>query len=385
MPVPMELAIGELQKQMPDARIVRLTGQLLDQHLAGENQVLELRSGRSVFRAVFGNNHKLKPIPIGSVVETTGVCWIERSSGKPAADILEEPLVAAFQVLLRTPTDVVVRQRPPWWTWKHTVATICGLLFILAAALVWIRSLHRQVAQRTQDLKMTMGRLERETEISATLAERNRMAGEIHDGLEQGLSAIMMQLDGLESKLEENPTEAARHLKLARNMVRFSRTEVRHSLWEWRSPALANKDLGSALAEIGAQMSGGNHAKVTVEVAGSPFPLPADVEHHLLRIGQEALNNALKYARAKTIQVQLDYLDRSVCLRVRDDGRGFDPETVLNGSAGHLGLQNLRSRARKMRGQLTVVSALDQGTKIEVTVPVKGKNSGSETNEPHST
>src|SRR5262249_20557466 len=154
----------------------------------------------------------------------TGVCWTERAGEAATSEGLKEPLVT-FEVLLGSPSDVIVRQRPPWWTWKHTLATTVGLVFILGIALVWIRLLHQQVGQRTRELEAAMTKLGRETEISATLAERNRLAGELHDGLEQGLSAIMMQLDGLESKLAGSPAEAARYLKLARNMIRFSRTE----------------------------------------------------------------------------------------------------------------------------------------------------------------
>ena len=377
LPRPVQLSSVEFREGSPDAVVVQLTGQLLEQQALGDNQILVLQSGERVFRATLAKNpDQLEAIPVGSQVEVTGVCWTEPVGDSSAAIRLEEPFTTSYEVLLRTPSDVVVRQRPPWWTWKHTAATIGSLGFVLAGALVWIRLLHRRVAQRTGELEMAMAKLERETELSATLTERNRLAGELHDGLEQGLSAIMMQLEGLESKLAEDPAEAARHLILARNMIRFSRTEVRHSLWDWKSPALANKDLGAALSYIVGQMSTGNHAHVTVEVGGSVFPLPPVVEHHLLRIGQEALNNALKYAQAKTIQVSLNYADQSVRLSVRDDGLGFVPETVLNGSTGHLGLQSLRSRARKTGGHLTLTSAPDRGTTIEVTVPIKDSHPG---------
>jgi len=363
---------SELQEGGHDAVVVQLTGQLLEQRTLGEDQILELQSGQRIFRATLTKSPvHLEVIPVGSQVEITGVCWMEHVGDPVSSSGLNESLIASFEVLLRSPLDVVVRQHPPWWTWKYTVATISGLLFVLVAALVWIRLLHRQVAQRTRELETAMTKLERETEVSATLAERNRLAGEIHDGLEQGLSAIMMQLDGLESKLGENTGEVGRHLKLARSMIRFSRTEVRHSLWDWKSPALATKDLSAALSEIVGQMSLGNQAQVTVEITGSALPLPSAAEHHLLRTGQEALNNALKYAQAKTIRVNLDYSAQVVRLAVRDDGQGFIPETVLNGTAGHLGLQSLRSRARKMGGSLTVVSAPGQGTTIEVSVPVR--------------
>jgi signal transduction histidine kinase len=371
LPNPAEATIAELESATHDARVIRLTGQLLKQQTFGEKQILELQSSQRVFRATLSKGRdQLPPIPAGSVVEVTGVCWAERV-GESSSNIgFNEPLVASFEVLLRAPSDVIVRQRPPWWTWKHTAATIAALVFVLSVALVWIRLLHRKVSERTHALETAMTRLARETEISATLAERSRLAGEVHDGLEQGLSAIMLQLDGLESKLASSPAEAGRYLKIARNMIRFSRTEVRHSLWDWKSPALANKNLGAALSDIAEQMSAGNQARVCVQISGSAPSLPSATEHHLLRIGQEALNNALKYAHASTIQLNLDYSEQSVRLSVRDDGRGFDPETILNGTAGHLGLKSLRSRARKLGGGLTVTSAPRSGTTIEAIVPV---------------
>lgn len=369
-----EPKLDELQDGKQDAQLVRLRGQMINQYVSGPNQIFELQSGRGIVRAILPKQSaRSETVPVGSIVEVTGVCWSERFDERtPDTGLAGQALVTSFELLLRTPADILVRDLPPWWTWEHAAITIGTLLFVLAAALLWIRTLRRKVAQRTHELEVAMGKLERETEISATLAERNRLAGELHDGLEQGLSGIMMQLDGLEAKLAENSPDAMRHLKLARNMVRFSRTEVRHSLWDWKSPALDNKDLGAALSHIATQMSVGSLARVTVDVSGTPAPLPPAKEHHLLRIGQEALNNALKYAGATAITISLAYSEESIRLSVHDDGKGFAPETV-QGSAGHLGLQNLRSRARKMGGRLTISSSPGQGTTIEAIVPL-GEN-----------
>jgi signal transduction histidine kinase len=215
-----------------------------------------------------------------------------------------------------------------------------------------------------------MCKLEKETQVSATLAERDRLAGEIHDGLEQGLTGIMMQLDGVDSKLTESPQAARHYLELARSMVRFSRTEVRHSLWNLQSPVLENADLATALAEIAKQMSAGKHTSVKISISGAPRPLPPATEHHLLRICQEALANAFKHAEAGAIQIQLTYGEREVQLHISDDGRGFVPETALSGVEGHLGLRNLRARARKMGGQLEITSKPGHGAAIDVIVPV---------------
>ena len=139
-----------------------------------------------------------------------------------------------------------------------------------------------------------------------------------------------------------------------------------------------------ALAEIVKQMNTGNHITVTTEILGSVRPLSQKVEHHLLRICQEALTNAIKHAEARLIQVKLVYATDSVELLVADDGRGFATETVLAGMAGHLGLRNLRSRARKMGGHLDVTSA-PGATLIKVTVPFNVRNGGTTSTGPQNT
>jgi signal transduction histidine kinase len=366
---PFRASVEELLDGDFDATLVQVTALLLDRRTHGPRQILEMQSGQRMFQAVLAKTEgELPAIPPGSVLELTGVCLAERLGG-PAGSATDKPLVSSFQLLLRQPGDVVLVQRPPWWTWKHTVVGVGALVLVLAGALVWIHQLRRRVAERTQELRATMARLEEETKTSATLAERNRLAAEIHDGLEQGLNGIMMQLDGVETKLARSPDAAKHHLDLARKMVRFSRTEVRHSLWDWKAPALADHDLKAALSDIVAQMAEGNMARVAVEVSGTGRPLPPAMEHHFLRIAQEALTNALKHAQARNITIRLDFGDDAVELSVRDDGRGFVPDTVMNGMVGHLGLQNLRSRARKLGGELTVTSAPNEGATIAVRIP----------------
>ena len=366
---PTAQSVEELLAGNLDATLVRVNALLLERRTRGQKQVLELQSGQRMFQAVLARSDgELPDFPSGSQVELTGVCLAERLGGVGAVDG-GRTLVSSFQLLLRKPADVVLLQRPPWWTWKHTVAVVGALVFVLLGASVWIHQLRRRVTERTQVLRATMVRLEEETKTSATLVERNRLAAEIHDGLEQGLNGIMMQLDGVETKLNRSPESAKQHLDLARKMVRFSRTEVRHSLWDWKAPALANHDLKTALADIVSQMAAGNIARVAVEVSSPSRPLPPAMEHHLLRIAQEALTNALKHAQARNITVSLNCAEDAIQLAVRDDGRGFVPETVLNGMVGHLGLQNLRSRARKLGGELTVTSEPGKGATIAVRIP----------------
>lgn len=375
LPDPLVMMLDGLLAGRLNLWLVRMEGILLSQKTRQGQQLLELQDGQRVFEAVLAENAgPLKPLPIGSRVQVTGVTQLQvasHSSEQAAARSL--PLVATMDVLMRTPEDLVLLERPPWWTWRHTASVVGVLLAILGGAFVWIRALRRRVVQRTGELQSAMRQLKKETELSATLAERERLAAEIHDTLEQGLSGIMMQLDGVDSRLAGDQSGARENLEMARRMVRFSRAEVRHSLWNLESQLLKDGDLGAAIKEIARQMTAGSATVVAVEVSPATFPLPAAIEHHLLRCCQEALSNALKHSGASNIRVKLNCCENTVELTVADDGCGFDSSNVLTGVGTHLGLRNLRSRARKMKGQLGVSSQPQQGTTVRLTVPVNGR------------
>jgi signal transduction histidine kinase len=355
--------------------LVQLEGIVLDKKIREGRQLLELQNGQRVFRAVLPvSAGRLESLPVGSRVQVTGVTQLQIASHSPGtAPGRDYPLVATMDVLMRAPADLVLLERPPWWTWRHTASVGALFLVILVGAFGWIHALRRLVAQRTGELQQAMSRLQKETEVSATLAERERLAAEIHDTLEQGLSGIMMQLDGVDSRLTSDTAGARQNLEMARRMVQFSRAEVRHSLWNLESQLLKDGDLGAAIKEIVRQMSAGSSTTVTLDVSDNKFPLPPVVEHHLVRCTQEVISNALKHSGAANIRVNLNYGADKVELTVTDDGCGFDPGRVLTGAGSHLGLRNLRSRARKMKGRLDVVSEPHKGTTVRLTVPLNGR------------
>jgi len=378
-PVPAVLSLNDVTDERFNGVVAQMEAIVLEEKIRDGQQSLELQAGQLVFQAMLPvSAGKLKSFPVGSRVRITGVNRVQFANHVNARTSQQDNSIpATLDVLLRTPNDVVLIQRPPWWNWKYTVGLGVISVAIFAVSFIWIRTLRRRVDQRTQELKAAMARLQKETETSATLVERDRLAGEIHDSLEQGLNGIMMQLDGVDSKLNEDSVGARHYLEMARNMVRFSRSEVRHSLWNLESELLAKGDLGAALTEIARQMSASNRVQVAIQVLGAPVQLPPATEHHLLRICQEALNNAFKHAEAKNIRITLNYSDKSVQLSIADDGRGFAPNAVLTSTAGHFGLRNLRSRARKIKGRLEVISQPTQGTRVEVNVPIGSPVDGS--------
>ena len=205
-------------------------------------------------------------------------------------------------------------------------------------------------------------------QFRAVLAERNRIAREIHDNLAQDILGISVQLE-LVARLMPAAAETAKgHLDRARMLVRNSMTEARRYVWDLRSQELQKKDLPAALRDTTKRLTAESNVETVVEVAGLMRPLPVEVETNLLRIGQEAINNAVKHARANRIEVGLNFDTRNVRLSVRDNGRGFDPSEQI--ADGHFGLLGMRERAEQIGGVLSIDSAPERGTQIAVEVPL---------------
>ncbi len=364
---PTELKLDDFVHVQNNGTLVAVEAVLLAQHPGGEVQTLDVQSGQRAFQAVLPvADGRLPQLAVGSRLKLTGVVLAD-GAATPAANLTDDRgLLGSLELSLRSAADVVVVERPPWWNWKHTVAS-CGLvLVVLAGAVIWIRTLRQRVEERTHELRETMGKLQRETQISATLAERDRLAGEIHDSIEQGLSAIMMQMDAAAHSVGQ-PDEVKRYLVMARNMANFSRTEVQHAVWDMQSPLLENADLPTALRRVAGDISAGDSPRVTVEVSGPVQPLTSAVEHHLLRIAQEAMTNAVKHGNPRHIGLALQYQPERVTLTVRDDGKGFVPQAVA-AEGGHFGLHGMQVRAQKMAARLNVTSQPGAGTCVEVVV-----------------
>jgi ligand-binding sensor domain-containing protein/signal transduction histidine kinase len=208
------------------------------------------------------------------------------------------------------------------------------------------------------------------TQFGAVLAERTRIAREIHDNLAQEMSGISVQLEVVARTMPPGAEAARTHLDRARRQVRHGIAEARRYVWDLRSTALENKDLPTALSETARRLTNETTVQTQVEVNGTFRPLPRLVEDNLLRIGQEAVNNAVKHAQAQRIVVNLVFDAKRVQLSVRDDGIGFDNQVRVNGKAGHFGLIGMRERAEQIGGNLSIHSTEGGGTEVVADVPI---------------
>ncbi len=229
------------------------------------------------------------------------------------------------------------------------------LILVLAGMLVLGRKVREQMAIIREKLQH-----------GAVLEERNRIARELHDTLEQELAGITMQLDLAVDCFRQAPPVAFRALDAARNMSRHSMVEARRSVWDLRCDLLEQGDLPSALGRIVRPLDPDASDRVYVNVSGMPVRLDGKIEMNLLRIGQEAVANAFKHGHASQVQIQLQYASNKVILKVSDDGRGFNPGD--SNSAGHFGLLDMRERAEALGSRLQIESAPGRGTDITVEI-----------------
>src|SRR5258706_3888241 len=208
-----------------------------------------------------------------------------------------------------------------------------------------------------------------ETQFAAVLAERNRIAREIHDNLAQEMLGISVQLEVVARTMPASAELAKTHLDRVRMLVRHGIAEARRYVWDLRSQALDKNDLPVALSETARRLTAETSVQARVEVNGTFRPLSPLIEGNLLRIGQEAINNAVKHAHGRNILVNLKFDARRLQLSVRDDGSGFD-HTPVNGDTKHFGLVGMQERAVRMGGTLKVDSRAGEGTEGLVDVPI---------------
>ncbi|NJL40732.1 MAG: PAS domain S-box protein, partial [Leptolyngbyaceae cyanobacterium SM1_4_3] len=204
-------------------------------------------------------------------------------------------------------------------------------------------------------------------EAASILEERNRMAREIHDTLAQAFTGILAQVGAANQVLTDDLEATQAHLDLIKELARTGLSEARRSVVALRPQLLEEGSLQSALHRLVAQTRAtATDTTLYDEIKGVVYALPTEVENNLLRIGQEALTNAIKHANADEIRVELVYDRDRFCLRVRDNGQGFGVGCIP--CAEGFGLLGMSERAERIGAQLTIKSQPGQGTEIIVTV-----------------
>ncbi|MFJ6750133.1 sensor histidine kinase [Streptomyces sp. NPDC091266] len=267
-----------------------------------------------------------------------------------------------------------------WHTRALAVGTVIGPALgaaVAVAVVLGYQALYHESEQRRrliEELTEARSELAAAEHAAGVLAERERLAREIHDTLAQGLSSIQLLLRAAERAIPDRPGTALGHVRQARGTAVDNLAEARRFVRALSPPDLEGGSLPAALERLCATTARSSGLAVHCHLSGAPTELPTPHEVALLRIAQSALANTVQHAAADRVELTLSYMDTEVALDVVDDGAGFTPSEVpAPGSAAvsgtGFGLSAMRARARALHGTLAVESAPGEGTAVAVTLP----------------
>jgi signal transduction histidine kinase len=249
---------------------------------------------------------------------------------------------------------------PPWWeTWWFIALSVAVLMLLVWGAYGYrLRQIENQYRARVEE----------------RVSERTRIARDLHDTLLQSFHGLLLSFQTVYDLMPTRPAEARQTLASAIDEAAVAITEGRNAVEGLRSSTVITNDIAEAVKGIGDELSaeGTNQSSAIfrVEVAGTSRNLHPILRDEVYRIASEALRNAFRHAQARQIEVEIRYDEARFLLRIRDDGKGIDPNVLGgNGLPGHFGLPGMRERAKLAGGILAVWSELNSGTEIELTIP----------------
>ena len=378
-----------------EGRLVQVTGRLIATQTDVSPARLLLEDDNLLFAAEFGGSIPRDALPAapGAIISVTGI-----AEGSVGSDQQEEGYLKPRDLLiyLRSLADVRVVEPAPWWTPLRlavalagtgsalvTVLFFAGLLTrknksLLAAEceLVAARdSLAKRVETRTDQLHAQLSARRSElSEYAAVTAERNRLARDLHDSLEQTLAGAALRMDAANDLLTHPEAAEAdpvrRQIEKAAELLRLSQSQVRRTVWGLRSLALEKHNLTEALRDSVRLLTEDTGIATTLEFCDGDTGLSHEQEYELLHIAQEAVANVLKHAHATVLEIALRRKDGTIVLTVKDNGHGFDPSSApaVNGRP-HYGQQDMRERAQLLGASLAVKSVVGGGSCVEVVLP----------------
>src|SRR5882672_7975358 len=212
-------------------------------------------------------------------------------------------------------------------------------------------------------LAIQLTRLSAQGRQSAVMAERNRMARDIHDTLAQGFTGVIMQLEAVKGAIAQNELgEATDRVERAGDLARVGLGEARRSVMALRPRSLQDASLCMALDDLLKRMTTGSGLQAEFLLEGDEPTMPAEWEESLLRVAQESLTNTIKHARAKNFRATLSIAAKEIQFRLVDDGAGFDLHAEHEG----FGLLGMKERVDQLGGQFILRSMPGQGTEIQI-------------------
>jgi hypothetical protein len=339
---PVAVAASQAATGAFDAQYVEVQGRLVEKHEAGTGiEMLTLEDESQSFTALvtgLGHSPHLQALKEKSKLRLRGIC---------VTDSRYTHDLTAFAILLPSSGDIEVMEGPPWWNATHIFElAICALLLPIAG--------------------MTGFFFVERWRMQAVLDERQRLAHEMHDTLAQSFAGLGFQLEAICEDVKDG-IDITPQLELAQGMVRNSHEEARRSISALRPEHLESLGLLTVLEQCARRMiSQSSSVEVTAKTEGEVQNIPLRVSDTLLRIGYEAIANAIRHSHCSRLTISLVYGKTTIEMVIEDDGVGF---VVSSDSAG-FGLRGMHKRADNISAQFTIKSSPSQGTAIHVRAPL---------------
>ncbi len=341
------------------AALVSLEGRFVEEFHQGNLRLITLQTAGPLLavRVPLKGSAAVPEFTPGAWLQATGIL-------DPENHLARSPGGAPIQLHARSPADIRILRQPPWFTTRKLAWIIAGLVSAVVLGSVWISLLRWQVSRQSRSLA--------EKAASQTLVEeRQRIARELHDTLEQQLAGIQFHLDAVADWTAESPALIKDAVGSARAMLAHSRSESRQSILQLRSPALENLGLLGAIRHDTGLLTPSGKPAIHIASSGDPTHWPGPVEFHILRIVHEVITNSVKHADCDDVFLNLAYHPRRLEIEIRDNGSGFDQSRISGDSPG-FGLLGIRERILKIRATHEIHSAPGTGTTIQISIPKPG-------------
>ena len=361
---PIEVPFSDLRDPQYNHALARVNAWVVDigkSFGGGTDSVIQssllCRSGEDVFECkVPSSVVESQVVEIGMQLQLTGLVHLEQMKDVPWRFSIDR-----MWLKLRSLDDIVVLAEAPWLTTQRLTYMIAMMVGVIGVTLFFVITLRKTVRRQTE----LIGSQIRHKSI---MSERQRIARELHDNLDQGLAGIALQLSSSIKLFERDVKAGLKGMQRIQEMLIYCSEESRSAILELRGGWLEKMNVTDAIRQFASMLEDQYPIAITVSVEGITNRFKRYTERQIFSIAKEAMTNACKHAKAEHIEVRLKYAEDQFLLLVTDDGIGFKDNPLYK--SGHFGLLGMEERANRINGKLLINDAEHAGVQVELSVLV---------------